>query len=158
MTARLPAFRQNLIARLLKQGLNFTEIAARVRVGRHVVSKYAKKLEVGKAIKSTPAAALTDDDVAWLRQMRTDDDERQAVRRIAEGLALAMLEVTCPRCLTSITVLRSQAAATCRQCGWYFSLSADPSIAPAAQSREGSWTLALLALSLTSSAINRALR
>ena len=145
MTAKLPAFRQNLIANLLKQGLNFTEIAARVRVGRHVVSKYAKKLEVGKAIKGTPAATLTEDDIAWLRQMRVADAERRALGQLTLGLAGAMSTIQCPSCLTMVTVLRSQTAAGCRRCKTILDITKLRSDEPPI-SFDGGWPAALVAL------------
>ena len=147
MTAALTPFQQAKIAKLRKRSLNFSQIEAQTGISRHTVAKYCRKVDLGKAIQDSPAASLTAEDIAWLRQQRAADAESQAIRQIVQGIAGALSTVQCPSCLSVITVLRSQTTAGCRRCKNTLNINVLRSEEPLA-SFDGDWPAALFALRL----------
>ncbi len=116
MPASIPPFQQRQIAALREQGLRVQDIAKQVRVSRHTVSRYVKHLDQGKALRKSPAASLTADEIRALRALLARVDDLDRIGVIARSLAEAHDTYTCARCGIQVTYLQGQSTVNCPRC------------------------------------------
>lgn len=145
MTAKITPERHARILSLRKRGMTFTEIETETGTGRHTVAKYCAKADRAKSVKEAPAAKLTAEDVAWLRDATRVVTGLRKLRDVVEAVADAFGTVRCALCGDNVTVLRSQTEAGCRTCKARLNVGAMTE-GRATPNDHGRWRDALIAL------------
>lgn len=124
MAAKIPLATQQRITELARRGWRIKAIASEVEIERHTVARYVAKIGRARAVRATPGAELTVEDLAWVQGRGGGAAIAERLTRLVDNLRSVLGRVWCPKCHAWVTVLRSQTQAGCRSCSTIVSVAA----------------------------------